>query len=59
MLLNDMEEFLRSKDWYTWGGVPHRRGFGLFWRSVMMKLIGFCTGYLLYGEPGTGKSESF
>lgn len=39
-LLDDAREFLDSQEWYTWAGVPHRRG------------------YLLYGEPGTGKSST-
>ncbi|KAI5118666.1 hypothetical protein M0805_001039 [Coniferiporia weirii] len=39
-LLADARDFLDSEEWYTWAGVPHRRG------------------YLLYGEPGTGKSTT-
>ncbi|KLO17576.1 P-loop containing nucleoside triphosphate hydrolase protein [Schizopora paradoxa] len=39
-LISDAREFLASEEWYTWAGVPHRRG------------------YLLYGEPGTGKSST-
>nr|GAT44320.1 P-loop containing nucleoside triphosphate hydrolase protein [Mycena chlorophos] len=39
-LLADAKEFLASEEWYTFAGVPHRRG------------------YLLYGEPGTGKSST-
>ncbi|KAJ6471240.1 P-loop containing nucleoside triphosphate hydrolase protein [Mycena vitilis] len=40
LLLADAKEFLASEEWYTFAGVPHRRG------------------YLLYGEPGTGKSST-
>ncbi|KAJ7083920.1 P-loop containing nucleoside triphosphate hydrolase protein [Mycena crocata] len=40
LLLADAREFLASEEWYTFAGVPHRRG------------------YLLYGEPGTGKSST-
>ncbi|KAJ7075288.1 P-loop containing nucleoside triphosphate hydrolase protein [Mycena belliarum] len=40
LLLADAQEFLASEEWYTFAGVPHRRG------------------YLLYGEPGTGKSST-
>ncbi|KAJ7263450.1 P-loop containing nucleoside triphosphate hydrolase protein [Mycena rebaudengoi] len=40
LLLADAKEFLESEEWYTFAGVPHRRG------------------YLLYGEPGTGKSST-
>ena len=25
-LLRDMREFLAKEEWYTWAGVPHRRG---------------------------------
>lgn len=25
-LLDDAREFLGSEEWYTWAGVPHRRG---------------------------------
>ncbi|KAF7348721.1 p-loop containing nucleoside triphosphate hydrolase protein [Mycena venus] len=39
-LLADMKEFLENEEWYTFAGVPHRRG------------------YLLYGDPGTGKSTT-
>ncbi|KAJ7064329.1 P-loop containing nucleoside triphosphate hydrolase protein [Mycena amicta] len=39
-LLSDVKEFLDNEDWYSFAGVPHRRG------------------YLLYGEPGTGKSTT-
>ncbi|KAF7332904.1 p-loop containing nucleoside triphosphate hydrolase protein [Mycena venus] len=40
LILADAKEFLASEEWYTFAGVPHRRG------------------YLLYGEPGTGKSST-
>ncbi|KAJ6535516.1 P-loop containing nucleoside triphosphate hydrolase protein [Mycena capillaripes] len=40
LILADAREFLASEEWYTFAGVPHRRG------------------YLLYGEPGTGKSST-
>ncbi|KAF8183323.1 P-loop containing nucleoside triphosphate hydrolase protein [Mycena galopus ATCC 62051] len=40
LILEDAKEFLASEEWYTFAGVPHRRG------------------YLLYGEPGTGKSST-
>ncbi len=26
MLLEDIQKFLTSEDWYKWGGVPHKRG---------------------------------
>lgn len=25
-LLDDARDFLASEEWYTWAGVPHRRG---------------------------------
>ncbi|KAJ7747539.1 P-loop containing nucleoside triphosphate hydrolase protein [Mycena metata] len=40
LILADARDFLASEEWYTFTGVPHRRG------------------YLLYGEPGTGKSST-
>ncbi|KAJ7148087.1 P-loop containing nucleoside triphosphate hydrolase protein [Mycena crocata] len=39
-LLSDVQDFLDNEKWYTFAGVPHRRG------------------YLLYGDPGTGKSTT-
>ncbi len=38
-LIDDMEQFISSRDWYRKKGLPYRRG------------------YLLYGEPGCGKSS--
>ena len=38
-VIEDIYEFLTSKQWYYDRGIPYRRG------------------YLLYGEPGSGKSS--
>ncbi|KAG0649651.1 chaperone BCS1 [Hyphodiscus hymeniophilus] len=38
-IVDDVKEFLRSRQWYVDRGIPYRRG------------------YLLYGQPGSGKSS--
>ncbi|KAJ6559818.1 P-loop containing nucleoside triphosphate hydrolase protein [Mycena capillaripes] len=54
-ILADAREFLASETWYNDAGIPHRRG------EYFPRLINpsdDSSGYLLYGEPGTGKSTT-
>ena len=56
-MIDDATEFLDSEEWYQWAGVPHRRGLSIFYSPINHYSFDI-SGYLLYGEPGTGKSST-
>lgn len=67
-LLEDVQEWTNSAEWYRDRGIPYRRSLSLITMTTFVPphlivsttlyiIIFHCRGYLLHGPPGSGKSS--